>query len=804
MPKTAVPLQKCCADVHSTPTEALPWLEAIRQHTSDLLKLVEDDEVSTDERSAIIARLAVYDKALDLAKQADLPHEQRFQMCRQIILTFHEKARNCLESRPKDALSLLHCAYQLTTEHLLQKLELDEKDPGFETFQRVLRLRSQAHLLNDQAADAHTDLQRARLLQAPDADSPSLCLTAMAALLQLKKPEQADAELLALVLHKDASAALCLEALSAALKAPCCSALKPSAGIVLERFADDATVPLRLVQALLSASKEDTCEDSKALALEISRSKKRLELFRKVDDSTKDQRKSMHELLWNHATQHITTKDYRTCIECYTAALAYAEADAKPATAHQLARAHLAVQRLDRSLESPNIAAEQEPSSQQSSSTERQVLLMQGEARKELNRLRPLMNCKKTSSEHLKALLQEVYSGNTPPRMATAKAALTMLWEDTIAVQIPKMEEGYGPQQTDREASSAAEDGSNSNAKEEEDAEDHSSLDDDDSDDVISQGSIHHRLAALFDQARERLALVGKDSFFGALPPEYFVASASPAAVAAYEASIPLAAAVIFRASGSFWDAMPTRTPQEELKRLNAYVLGARTALEEWIEHPKCVSTLSLPRILHEKASAAMEAATQLPLDPEALEQHKTFLCTIGKHMALRLREYGHLMLPFIEQSKAEGRFKAEEWVSFGYACLAVPPTPLMPAAKAAWRAGMQLMRSSGEPPDVDTYAQAVRCLYEVSSEEEALTLLAETSDFVRSMETPSYPSRHLKDLIRTAWERGCKQAEAQRHSKARAFMAAALNLMDFCDGYKNSKEVYSRVFANMLQEAMP
>ncbi len=55
-----------------------------------------------------------------------------------------------------------------------------------------------------------------------------------------------------------------------------------------------------------------------------------------------------------------------------------------------------------RSLECPNRAAEQEPSSQQSSSTERQVLLMQGEARKELNRLRPLINCKKTSSENLK------------------------------------------------------------------------------------------------------------------------------------------------------------------------------------------------------------------------------------------------------------------------------------------------------------------------------------------------------------------------------------------------------------------
>ena len=74
--------------------------------------------------------------------------------------------------------------------------------------------------------------------------------------MQLEGTDQADAELLELVLHKDASAELCLAALSAALKAPRCSALKSAADIVLERFAGDATVPLRLVQALLSASEE--------------------------------------------------------------------------------------------------------------------------------------------------------------------------------------------------------------------------------------------------------------------------------------------------------------------------------------------------------------------------------------------------------------------------------------------------------------------------------------------------------------------------------------------------------------------
>ena len=39
--------------------------------------------------------------------------------------------------------------------------------------------------------------------------------------------------------------------------------------------------------------------------------------------------------------------------------------------------------------------------------------------------------------------------------------------------------------------------------------------DDDDSDDGSSQKRIHHRLAEVFDQARERLAVVGKENFFG-------------------------------------------------------------------------------------------------------------------------------------------------------------------------------------------------------------------------------------------------------------------------------------------------
>ncbi|CAL5220263.1 g2244 [Coccomyxa viridis] len=236
--------------------------------------------------------------------------------------------------------------------------------------------------------------------------------------MQTEGTDQADAELLALVLHKDAFAERCLAALSAALKAPRCSALKSAADIVLERFAEDATVPLRLVQALLNTSKE------------------------KVDDSAKDQRQSMSELLWNYATQHITSKDYKACMGFCTAALGYAAEGAKFAVALGLAKAHLALQELDRSQESPDINAEHEPmSSQHIFLTESQMLLRQTEeARKALDPLRPLIKYKDSCRD-----MQWVSCplAQLPFSKELKKQALCMLWGDVTAVPSPSKTPGW-------------------------------------------------------------------------------------------------------------------------------------------------------------------------------------------------------------------------------------------------------------------------------------------------------------------------------------------------------------------------
>lgn len=68
----------------------------------------------------------------------------------------------------------------------------------------------------------------------------------------MEQHEEAEAELLALAGHQDASLAMCLQALAAAAgQARTSGALKAAAEIILERFAADATAPLRIVELLL-------------------------------------------------------------------------------------------------------------------------------------------------------------------------------------------------------------------------------------------------------------------------------------------------------------------------------------------------------------------------------------------------------------------------------------------------------------------------------------------------------------------------------------------------------------------------
>ncbi|CAL5220264.1 g2245 [Coccomyxa viridis] len=560
--------------------------------------------------------------------------------------------------------------------------------------------------------------------------------------MQLEGTDQADAELLALVLHKDASAERCLAALSAALKAPRCSALKSAADIVLERFAEDATVPLRLVQALLKTSKD------------------------KVDDSTKKERQSMYELLCHHATQHIKSNDYTTCMHFYTAALGYAVVDAKAAVARHLAQAHLALQELDRSLESPDIAAEHQlMNAQHTSLTESQMLLRQTEARKVLKPLRQLFKFKEGCPDMLWALCSR---SQLAPSKEIAKQTLSILWDDAIAVASPSKTPG-------RDALIARSLIRLLTEMEE------------------GKDSMHQELARLFSQAQDRLEAVGKDSFFGPETPLWFASVCWNAAGAAMRATDLAAAAVLFRASGSFHEALPAPTLEDLSTHVDSYLLSARCALEE---HPTHKPPLSLLQTLHTKASAALRAATQLPIDPEGLKTLRRTLCQLEMNIALRQGRERQQMLQLIEQAKNEGLFIGDKLVHIGYVCLQNRPSPHLPAAKAAWRAGLQLMLSQGEPQDMDEMAKAFRHLYRFGDDDdEKLTLLKEITEVVRSMDMPPYPSWELEWLIETAWEHGKELVLQEQHAQGLSFMAAALSLMDLCEDYKDHKEGYKRKF---------
>ena len=70
----------------------------------------------------------------------------------------------------------------------------------------------------------------------------------------------------------------------------------------------------------------------------------------------------------------------------------------------------------------------------------------------------------------------------------------------------------------------------------------------------------------------------------------------------------------------------------------------------------------------------------------------------------------------YIERAQSQGSMTGDEMAHLGYLCLhgvedrgrKHPPSPLIPAAKAAWRAALQLMRSQTEPPCMKAFAMVM------------------------------------------------------------------------------------------------
>ncbi|KAI7839840.1 hypothetical protein COHA_006425 [Chlorella ohadii] len=103
----------------------------------------------------------------------------------------------------------------------------------------------------DQALSCLQALQQ--VVEGPAADHYSHCFLTLRALLQLGRSGEAEAQLMSLVSHEEASAEACLAGLKAALAAPGGAQLARSAlSVVLERFAEEPAVAVELVRAALA------------------------------------------------------------------------------------------------------------------------------------------------------------------------------------------------------------------------------------------------------------------------------------------------------------------------------------------------------------------------------------------------------------------------------------------------------------------------------------------------------------------------------------------------------------------------
>lgn len=75
--------------------------------------------------------------------------------------------------------------------------------------------------------------------------------------LQLGQREEAEAELLALAAHKDASIQFCMEAFSGMIEANSgTESLKAAADLVLDRLQKETIVPVKIIEAILGQTKE--------------------------------------------------------------------------------------------------------------------------------------------------------------------------------------------------------------------------------------------------------------------------------------------------------------------------------------------------------------------------------------------------------------------------------------------------------------------------------------------------------------------------------------------------------------------
>ncbi|PRW59549.1 MFS general substrate transporter [Chlorella sorokiniana] len=188
-----------------------------------------------------------------------LPAAEGLAFCLALIRALRSHGQSLAEAgTPAAAVPLLSAAYEA-----LSQLDLGADEAGDLSAMateaqamgaQVLTLLAWCYVESGEGEQALSCLQALQqVAEGPAADHYSHCFLTLRALLQLGRSGEAEAELMNLVSHEEASAEACLAGLKAALGAPGGAQLARSAlSVVLERFAEEPAVAVELVRAALA------------------------------------------------------------------------------------------------------------------------------------------------------------------------------------------------------------------------------------------------------------------------------------------------------------------------------------------------------------------------------------------------------------------------------------------------------------------------------------------------------------------------------------------------------------------------
>ncbi|KAK9830374.1 hypothetical protein WJX72_011374 [[Myrmecia] bisecta] len=702
-----------------------------------------------------------------------------------------EQAEKLLDDKAyEDAVVLLDAAYEQ-----LNKLELDEDDPTAEQqsvrahrmVAKVLRLLAFAYLGSaDKPTLALNCIQELRRLTESDGadttfpeDTPAMLhYLALQALTQLDR-EEAESELLALVASVDAPQDLCMKAVDAMLAggAPV-ARVKAAVGLIAERFAADAAVPVKLVLKLLDREEKE-------------------------DPEAQCQRRRLCHLLYNTGVARFSARLYHQASRLFEAALHYAETQAKSKIARELAMSHMALRQLDKACDYLDIAEQIEPDSIYVCFIRVKLHMLQRDVGAAVEQIKRLMACQDFHIDHLRTICEEAKAQNVP-RVASAAllqlhtlqtkaddcrpgqegVVLRSLIEMTRrslemqqATNGAKLEPAAGEAQM-LAAETPAKAASEASASRTPAAEPEP--------DLLAELSRHFTLAA------KRLRAVGPVQLFGTQkgvpgrndPLKWFCTTSWNMAIEAGTAGKHQEATVILAACAEFYAARPEATYFVLEQRRLCHLMAAHQAMKAYEVMGSHTASLSLAVRMMDLCKAEAQALREHPDATAAKldEKRDIFMLLTEFDIATAQKSWEHQQA-VLDQCERMPSFSAEHFRKLADICCRDGRSSNVEVAKAAHQAALSRMLQVEEAAIAyEVVAETLRSLLGLChTDESRLEVLDEFSKVLADMPAGKYPPKELSYLATLAWNKGCTAHKNQRLATAQSYFRIGLHLAERC-----------------------